>query len=446
MWLHLWLCSTGNSVCRFGTDRRNLTTTLGTGALTHLFCGMFPVSLPRLDRSRVRYAGTSPDANHRGSAWSGSSVVGVDAFPAAGATTLPLQTDVFQAMSPEISVAADAAPPDGGGLEEGSHQSFDVRAGLSWDSCGSWQGGEHKEAAKEHVGGLLPALGECDVVLVLDDGSRLPVHSCLLAAFSTTFYDLFLHQHGRHRKGTGCASSIDGNRRSNGILAETEPKTGSSPGNSEPAVVATTCAVDEDDYRNNSRDVQPLLVGRNSSHAAVTAAAFAATMIADNTPGRSPAAVEWGSARGEVLVRFWGAGTMAAVVKHLYTGQPPSGIHVDGLGRLLVGSVSLRIPRLIRQVEHLLSASLSRRKGKDRSVQHAEAATLLRAARVLRAKDLEDRCTLYLQANGVFPAVMKVKCLFGTRYGLLSPGHCFATVETWIQYRGTGVMGVYIGG
>lgn len=392
------------------------------------------------------YAGTSPDANHRGSAWSGSSVVGVDAFSRSGATTLPLQADVFQAISPEISVVAESAPPDGGGLDEGSCQSFDVRAGLSGDSCRSWLGEENTETAKEYVGGLLPALGECDVVLVLDDGSRLPVHSCLLAAFSTTFCDLFLHQQGRHRKGTGCACSIDGIQSSNGILTETEPTNGNSPGNGEPAVVTTTGAVHEDDCRRHSRDVHPLLVGLNSSYAAVAAAAFAATVIADNTRGRSPAAVEWGSAKGEVLVRFWGAGTMAAVVKHLYTGQPPFDSHVDGLGRLLVASVSLRIPRLMRQVEHLLSASLSRRKGNDRSAQHAEAATLLRAARVLRAKDLEERCTLYLQANGVFPEVMKVIYLFSIRYELLLQGHCFATVEPWIQCRGTGVLGVDIGG
>lgn len=383
-----------------------------TQALTHnSLLNVFPVCPPRLDWCRVRYAGTSPDANHRGSAWSGNNVVGGVGVgvAAARATALALQTDVLKAMSPEITEVADSAPPDGGGLEEVSYQSFEVQSGLSGDSGGSWQGGKNAEVAKEYVGGLLPALGECDVVLVLDDGSRLPVHSCLLAAFSRTFCDLFLRQHGQHCKGTGCACSTHGNQRFNGKSAETESSIGKIPGNGEPTVAATTGAVHEDDQRNHSRDVQPLLAGRNSSQAAVATAAFAATLIANNTIRRSPAAVEWGSARGEVLVRFWGAGTIAAVVRHLYTGQPPSGTNVNGLRRLLVASVSLRIPRLIRQVEHLLSASLSHRKGNDRSAQHAEAATLLRAARVLQAKDLEGRCTLYLQANGVFPAVMKVQ-------------------------------------
>lgn len=87
--------------------------------------------------------------------------------------------------------------------------------------------------------------------------------------------------------------------------------------------------------------------------------------------------------------------------------------------------------RLTRQVEHLLSARLSPQKGKARSLQHDEAARLLRAARVLRATDLEKRCTLYMQANGVFPAVMKVDggfrfafCFFSSS-SIRDPGYSF---------------------
>ena len=135
---------------------------------------------------------------------------------------------------------------------------------------------------------------------------------------------------------------------------------------------------------------------------------------AENDPRRRqpPVFIEWGVARGEVLVRFWGPGTMAAVVRHVYTGRPPTEVHADGLARLLSASASLRMPRLMRQVEHLLSATLAQQRTGARSAQHEEAARLLRGARALGAADLEDRCTLYLQANGVFPAVMKARrCL-----------------------------------
>lgn len=271
----------------------------------------------------------------------------------------------------------------------------------------------------EYVGGLLPSLGECDVVLVLDDGSRMPVHSCLLVAFSGTFRDLFLRRSGNHCHQKGCTYSKHG-----GSAAEANPVAGT--GALGVSATAGNGNLGEDDRRKRSRDVQTLLTrhkpcseavggGRrlntpgSTSEMAVEAAAFAVTSIAENSAWQSPAVVEWRSPRGEVLVRFWGAGTMAAVIRHVYTGQPPSELHAYALGRLLAASVALRMPRLMRQVEHLLSNSISVHKSKDRSAQHTEVAELLRAARVLHTTDLEDRCTLYLQANGVFPAVMKVK-------------------------------------
>lgn len=349
---------------------------------------------------RVKYAGTGADDSYEGSTWSGKNA---NRGPvSASASLLPLQTDICRLVSPEISELADSSPPDGGGLGEDPNDSLEG-------------------TQTQYVGGLLPGLGECDVVLVLDDGSRLPVHSCLLAAFSGTFRDLFLRRNGLSCQGLCC----DGTCCSSGELV------GSLAGSSDASPAVADYGVGVDNRRKRSRDVQPLLAGGRSlsegagdkrtrqapdatSEAAVAAAGLTATSIAENRVWQSPAVIEWKPARGDVLVRFWGAGTMAAVVRHLYTGQSPADVHMDGLGRLLVASVALRMPRLMRQVEHLLSASLSSQKGSDRSAQLKEVARLLRAARVLRATDLEHRCTLYLQANGGFPAVMKVKCGCGT--------------------------------
>lgn len=388
--------------------------------------------------TRVRYAGISADDNNHGSAWSGKTAERSAA--SAAANMLPLQTDICQLMSPVISEFAESAPPDGGGLEEDPNDSFDVRRGSCEDSGRSWRGeamefrrqseeasagaGKGTEVSIEkkegnqtrYVGGLLPGLGESDVILVLDDGSRLPVHSCLLAAFSGTFRDLFLRQNGLNYRGLCCAPCDHGNRCSSGRSV------GTLTGTSDAFCAGANGDVGVDDQRKRSRDVQTLLASEEadekrprqasvstSEAAAAAAAAFAATSIAENTAWQSPAVVEWKPARGDVLVRFWGAGTMAAVVRHMYTGQAPVDVHIDGLGRLLAASVALRMPRLMRQVEHLLSASLSSLKGSNRSAQLKQVAKLLRAARVLRAADLEHRCTLYLQANGGFPAVMKVK-------------------------------------
>lgn len=390
----------------------------------------------------MRYAGTAADGSYHSSAWSGKTAERSSA--SAAANLLPLQTDIRQLMSPEISELADSSPPDGGGLEDDPSDSSDVRDGTCHDSGGSWQGaavasyresrgapsgtGTTAEESTEergrsrtqsYVGGLLPGLGECDVVLVLDDdGSRLPVHSCLLAAFSGAFRDLFLCRNGLSCRRLRCRPCGEGgDRYSSGELVERS--TGTSD-------ASCDAGVGVDDQRKRSRDVHPLLAGRgltgekidaerrarrasgSTSEAAVAAAALAATSVAENTGWQSPAGVEWRVARGEVLVRFWGAGTVAAIVRHVYTGQTPAGVHTDGLGRLLAASVALRMPRLMRQVEHLLAASLSSKKGNDRSAQLKQVARLLRAVRVLRATDLEHRCTLYLQANGGFPAVMKV--------------------------------------
>ncbi|CAM9211740.1 unnamed protein product, partial [Hapterophycus canaliculatus] len=295
---------------------------------------------------QTRYAGSSPLCDQRGNAWNGNGTAGSTA--AAGAT-IPLQTDVGRCMSPEISEVAHAAHADGGGLQEDPRCSSDALEGV-------------------------------------------PLH--------------------------GCECRQDGQSRGLESCGGAETKT-SSGGNPRSQVKHVGGLVDE---RGRSRAVEPLLAGvqdagsngrpqasSSTSAAAVAAASFAATTIAEQTARQPPAIVHWGSKRGEMCVRFWGAGTMAAVVQHLYTGEPPSGVHVDGLGRLLVAAVSLRMPRLMRQVEHLLSAGLSPQKSSTRAARHAEAARLLRAARVLKAKDLEDRCTLYLQENGVFPAVMKLR-------------------------------------
>lgn len=392
----------------------------------------------------MRYAGTSADDNnYHGSNWRGKAAERSAA--SAAANMLPLQTDVSQLMPPEISEFADSAPPDGGGLEEDPDDTFDVREGSCGDSGRFWQGedtafrresrgpsagaGESTELSitekggnrTQYVGGLLPGLGESDVTLVLDDGSRLPAHSCLLAAFSGAFRDLFLRRDGLNCQGLCCTSCDHGNHCSSG------KSVGPSTGTSGASCARANGDAGADDQHKRSRDVQLLLAGCRlgseeaadkrppqtcvaTSEAAAAAAAFAVTSIAENTAWQSPAVVEWGPARGDVLVRFWGAGTMAAVVRHMYTGQTPAHVHIDGLGRLLTASVALRMPRLMRQVEHLLSASLSSQKGSDRSAQLKEVARLLRAARALRATDLEHRCTLYLQANGGFPAVMKVRC------------------------------------
>lgn len=394
--------------------------------------------------ARVTYAGNSADDRYQGSTWRGKPAE----RSAAPAYLLPLQTDIFQLMSPEISELGDSAPPNGGGLEDDPSDGFHVLDRTCEDGGRTWQG-EHgvffqdfqalagarrstqgstkeKEGSRTQlVGGLLSGLGDCDVVLVLDDGSRLPAHSCLLAAFSGTFRDVFLRRrNGRDRKVPCCASCGDGIRCSSANSA------GALTGTSGACCEGASCDVGLDDQRKRSRDVKPLLVGRTaaseeangkqpgrasvavSETAEAAAAAFAATSTAENTVRQSPAVVEWKRARGDVGVRFWGVGTMAAIVRHVYTGQTPADVHVDGLGRLLVASVTLKMPRLMRQVEHLLSASLPSQKGNgnDRSAQLKEVGRLLRAARVLRATDLENRCTLYLQANGGFPEVMKVKC------------------------------------
>ncbi|CAM9822278.1 unnamed protein product [Ectocarpus sp. 4 AP-2014] len=383
---------------------------------------------------QVIYAGTSPGESRRGGGWSGNGGAGSVTTPA---TTLPLQADILQRLSPEVLEISDSAPPNGGGLEVDPEYDCDMLDGVSVDFREMWRdkgsarrepsaGGSKETLAEgeaatrpgrpvEYVGGLRPALGECDIELVLEDGSRLPAHSCLLAAFSGTFCDLFLRRHGRCSRRTFPAAR-------GGSCSKRQPV----PGASEVAAAAADGR--EMDQRTRSRDVHHLLAGHDPpgqgrgaasehqrqtspsiSEAAVAAAAFAATATVENTAWWAPAVIDWGPGRGEVSVRFWGAGTMSAVVKHVYTGQPPSNMHADGLGRLLVASVSLRMNRLIRQVEHLLSARLSPQKGKARSLQHDEAARLLRAARVLRATDLEKRCTLYMQANGVFPAVMKLR-------------------------------------
>ncbi|CBJ30496.1 similar to ankyrin 2,3/unc44 [Ectocarpus siliculosus] len=295
---------------------------------------------------QVIYAGTSPGESHRGGGWSGNGGAGSATTPA---ITLPVQADILKRLSPEVSEISDSAPPNGGGLEVDPEYDCDMLDRESVDIREMWR---EKDLARRE-----PSAGGSKETAAEGEAATRP---------------------GRP------AEYVGGLRPA---LAGHDP-----PGQGRGAA------------SEHQRQTSPSI-----SEAAVAAAAFAATATVENAAWWAPAVIDWGPERGEVSVRFWGAGTMSAVVKHVYTGQPPSNMHADGLGRLLVASVSLRMNRLIRQVEHLLSARLSPQKGKARSLQHDEAARLLRAARVLRATDLEKRCTLYMQANGVFPAVMKLR-------------------------------------
>lgn len=359
---------------------------------------------------------------------------------AGGATRLvALQTCLLECQSPDIREAADMAPLNGGGLQSEGFvpeivELFDDIESIAQDSAGSstsvlnsiatlgrtpdesglLEKGERVEEAierrrrsrVEYVGCRMSALGECDIVLVLEDGSRLPVHSCLLAAFSGAFRDLFVHRHRCQSSERTASSSSFG-----GAVAGPQP--------------TLSVVRHRQHLRSRALDVQALLSAEEVSPeppgerpSAVTLVAAAIVMMnhsrtgpfASNRTGRTSISfVRWGRAKGEVLVRFWGPGTMAALVAHVYSGRPPDEVRADGLGRLLAAAVSLRMPRLARQAEHLLSATVNeQQKGSGKSAQHIEVARLLRGARALGAADLESRCTLHLQANGGSPAVMKV--------------------------------------
>lgn len=494
---------------------------------------------------------------------------------------LPLQAHILERMSPEITDIAKWAPPDGGVLLADSPdfssystlQSASVavrrRGGGGCDSARASVTGSEAVEVPRRVGGLLPGLGECDVVLVLADGSRLPVHSCLLATFSGAFRELFLgitgigsgrcrrghRRRGRHPStqrspnqkdrwhgGNGVSiinvshpSALEGGERgmesakkrddgkeeavvsksmdkippaatqattqlgtAKAVTSASDANSGCGGGGSGddrgeisrregevntsiagngrrltegdvlvplvgPTVVSqlrqsdrtlamatggtertipaaaavaqgttqnvtassrtviltpfvTSC--DEEERQARARDVLALLANNTATNdntnsnnsnskelfvqipnvnivtsstasdygiaavpsglttlelvatvavgAATTAAAEAAavaggtqvastltpaatlpaTFVQDPT-GCSASAVAWGEDRGEVLVRFWGAGTMAAVVKYLYCGRPPTDVvhDQDGLARLLVAATSLRMPR-----------------------------------------------------------------------------------------------------
>lgn len=394
---------------------------------------------------------------------------------------LSLQTDLVGLVSPEVLEMADSAPLDGSGLFEEDCSGVDHTAGgviltghgvgglsgrrrpaaaargrhAGADSLERWKGDTTTKgpamggvAEVEYVGGLSRALGECDAVVVLYDGSRLPVHSCLLAAFSGTFRELFLvsgsrrvrhrrrHHHRGCRSNDRCVCSCCGDRRTKEereqqaavVAVETSPVFMEATEG-----VAVPAAAREEDRRMRARDVHAVLTGYSSTtretgqrhsttsggttvEGQVSAAAWAAVSAAAEHGGRRrqfPTVLEWGPARGEIFVKFWGAVTMAAVVKHVYSGRPPSEItNPEGLVRLLAAAASLRMPRLMRQVEHLLSATLfPQQKGAVRP-PHVRVGRLLRAARAVGAKDLESRCTLYLQTNGRLPAIMKVRLSF----------------------------------
>lgn len=361
---------------------------------------------------------------------------------AGGATRLvALQTCLLECQSPDIRHAADMAPLNGGGLQSEGFvpELFDDLESIARDSASSStlasnstttmgqtpdesglsEKGERVEEAierrrssrVEYVGCRMPALGECDVVLVLEDGSRLPVHSCLLAAFSGAFRDLFVHRHRCQSSKRATPDKLSSSSSFGGAVAEPQP--------------ALSVVRHRQHLHSRALDVQALLSaeevspvppGEHPSPAALVAAAVVimnhsrtGTFASSGTGRTSISLVRWGRARGEVLVRFWGPGTMAALVAHVYSGRPPDEVRADGLGRLLAAAVSLRMPRLARQAEHLLSATLiEQQRGSGKSAQHVEVARLLRGARALGAADLESRCTLHLQANGGSPAVMKV--------------------------------------
>lgn len=386
----------------------------------------------RTQGARVRYAGTASPGDGNGGSSTNGIARGLTTSSAGNATTsavlLPLEVDIIACMSPEIGYIADSAPLDGGGLEEDGGDT--VAASHGWSPVEAGKGQRERAVDKEEVvkarpmGGLLPALGECDIILVLDDGSRLPVHSCLLAAFSGRFRHLFLC---RNRSDGACAGrSIVPSRAMEESELATRDK-GCVAG-----VSATAESQQDERLHARVRDVHAVLkplrgaskttntpssgspVGSEwpltAAAAAATAAVVAATCTSEGNPRRlhSPEVLAWGPERGEVFVRFWGAGTVAAIVKHVYSGRPPIEVHADGLGRLLAAAVSFQMPRLTKQVEHLLYSTLVPQKSGVKSAQHEAAARLLRAARALGATDLQSRCTLHLQANGVFPAVMKV--------------------------------------
>lgn len=421
-------------------------------------------------------------------------------------TILPSQTEILECMSPEVrEVAESAASLNGGGggvLEDSDY----MKASLSrWTSCwgecscrggvvreqsgtfsegnGGWDNCEHFETERDEkmasAGGFLPGLGECDAVLVLADGSRLPVHACILAAFSGEFRDLFLPRNGSGREGSGRRSRTSSNNQptrdkeedmvtlsvdehSTAALGgrtttpvrpadEARPCRGDSSGSGEkrssadririagscmasmeskvqsirPTVsslriegagetlsanegtyspraaaaaalaarAGVTAELDVEELHSRTNAIYAVLVEESpaycrqaagdarprssprsrhttskapavdkpepqppgeidaASFAAATAAAYSAMASTNHRAGnrktpRKLATIGWGMETAEVFVRFCGAGTMAAIIKHCYFGRPPTGFeHPKGLLQLLVAATSLQMSR-----------------------------------------------------------------------------------------------------
>lgn len=193
--------------------------------LTIWSASFLPIILLRSSRSgasgtSLRYAGGGLTANGNGTE-STPHVV-------SGAAKLSFQTDLLDSMSSDIAEADESTASNGSRVLidsqriQASFQARDVTYGAG-ESAKSIVGGVIERAAAaaaggerpiktddkkvNRVGGLLPGLGECDAVLILADESRLPVHSCLLAAFSGAFRDLFLGFSDCHRPNERCRSA-----------------------------------------------------------------------------------------------------------------------------------------------------------------------------------------------------------------------------------------------
>lgn len=155
-------------------------------------------------------------------------IIGTTPPAAAGAALLSFQTDILDRMSSEIVEMEELSAANGGEFLIDSDRiraslqardiSYEVRESAESSvgrdigrAAAGWErpiGISDENTNTARVGGLLPGLGECDAVLVLADGSRLPVHACLLAAFSGAFRDLFLRPSGSRRySNRGCCDN-----------------------------------------------------------------------------------------------------------------------------------------------------------------------------------------------------------------------------------------------
>lgn len=368
---------------------------------------------------------------------------------------LPLQAEIIESMSPEVDEAAESARSwsrpfasatdmrfgrsqllvdharghsegrhdeglDGGedemsvpGRESGASPNPRIRIRPEGSerfekdrATGSWQESLSSGSGALRVGGLMPGLGECDVLLLLDDGSRLPAHSCLLLASSGAFRELFTQETESGSGDVGGARDPSDMGASDAFVASVGPTVHDSnparaldaqsegggplcPSPDRNALrkdkAARPCSSRGQELLMRARDVDMLLTGgtepssaqdnptahdAHNTGASSSGLAFDVSLVAAHaacsrradvagtTPpvgmGRSynrcpdvdGSAVRWGRGRGEVLVRSWGEGVVASIVRHTYTGRPPDHVKdFDALAHLLVASASLRMPR-----------------------------------------------------------------------------------------------------